>query len=61
MANNYIVVSGLIFGFVAVAHVVRAFGAVPVQIGSFGVPVWASWVAAVVAGALCTWAFRSKS
>ena len=61
MANNYIVVSGLIFAFVAAAHVVRAVGAIPIQLGSFEVPIWASWVAAVAAGALCTWAFRSRS
>ncbi len=60
MTNKYVVVSGVIFGLVAVAHVVRALGQVPVQLGSSAIPIWASWVAAVVAGALCVWAFRAK-
>ena len=61
MSKNYIVVSGLIFGVVAVAQVLRAAMQLPVHVGGFEVPVWASWIAAVVAGSLCVWAFRSKS
>lgn len=61
MANNYIVVSGVIFGVVAGAHVVRALVSIPVQLGTVAVPVWVSWVGAVIAGALCVWAFRSRS
>ena len=60
MSNKYVVVSGLIFGFVAVVQVARALIQVPVHVGSFEVPVLASWIAAVVAGGLCIWAFRSK-
>jgi hypothetical protein len=58
--KNYITVSGLVFGVVAIAQAARAVTQTPVQIGSFEVPVLASWVAAVVAGALCAWAFRSR-
>jgi len=61
MARNYIVVSGVIFCVVAVAQASRALMQLPVHIGSFEVPVWASWVAFVVAGSLCVWAFRSKA
>ena len=61
MANKYIVVSGLIFGLVTAVHVARAIGGVPVQFGSSEIPIWASWVAAVVAWGLCVWAFRSRS
>jgi hypothetical protein len=60
MTRTYVVVSGAIFGLVALAHVVRAITGAPVQIGTSAVPVWVSWVGAVVAGALCIWAFRSK-
>lgn len=60
MSKNYIVVSGLIFGVVALAQVLRAAMQLPVQVGGFEIPVWASWVAAVVAGTLCVWAFRSQ-
>ena len=61
MPNKYVVVSGAVFGLVAVGQAVRAFAQVPVHVGSFEVPLWASWVAAVFAGSLCVWAFRSKS
>lgn len=60
MSKNYVVVSGVAFGFIAVVQAVRAFRQLPVHIGSFDVPVAASWVVAVVAGGLCVWAFRSR-
>lgn len=60
MSKNYIVVSGLIFGLIALGHATRAFLSVPVHIGSFEAPVLASWVVAAVAGVLCVWAFRSR-
>ena len=60
MSKNYIVVSGVIFGFVSLAHVARALTATPIAIGSSVIPMWTSWVAAVVAAALCVWAFRSR-
>ena len=60
MANRYVVVSGVVFGAMGVAQIVRALAQWPAQIGSFGIPVWVSWIAAVVAGSLCIWAFRSR-
>ena len=61
MSNRYLSVSGAIFGLVALLQVARAVEQLPVHIGSFEIPVWASWVAAVVAGSLCVWAFRCRS
>jgi hypothetical protein len=61
MSSKYILVSGCIFGVVAVVQALRALNQVPVQVGSFEVPVWASWLAAAVAGGLCVWAFRSRA
>lgn len=60
MSKNYIVVSGLVFGLVAVAQATRALLAVPVHIGSFEVPVLVSWIVAAATGGLCIWAFRSR-
>lgn len=60
MAKNYIIVSGLVFGVIALAQASRAVMQLQVHVGSFEVPVWASWVAAAVAGSLCVWAFRSS-
>ena len=61
MPKNYIAVSGVVFGLVALAQVARAIGQIPVLIGSFEVPVLASWIAAAVAAFLCYWAFKSHS
>jgi hypothetical protein len=61
MSIRYTVVSGTVFGFVAVAQAMRAARQLPAQIGDFEIPVWLSWVAAAIAGSLCVWAFRSRS
>lgn len=61
MSNKYAVVSGAVFGLVAILQAARAFNQVPVHVGSLEIPVLASWVAAVIAGGLCVWAFRSRS
>jgi hypothetical protein len=60
MRNAYPVVSGVVFGLLAVLQAVRAFNAWPVQVSTFQVPVAASWVVAVIAASLCIWAFRSR-
>lgn len=60
MSNKYIVVSGVIFGLMALAQLLRAFTQVPAQMGSVEIPVWPSWVAAIVAGSMCAWAFASR-
>ena len=59
MPSKYAVVSGVVFGVVAVLQAVRALYQWPVHIGDADIPVWGSWVAVVVAGGLCTWAFQS--
>lgn len=61
MKNQYTLVSGIIFGIVAVLQAVRALNHWAVQVGPIEVPVWFSWAAVVVAGGLCVWAFTSRS
>jgi hypothetical protein len=56
--DGYRTISGLLFGLVALAQGVRAALQLPAQVGSTGIPIWISWVAAVVTGSLCVWAFR---
>jgi len=60
MSRSYITVSGAVFGVVAVVQALRAVMQLPVHVGNLEVPVWASWIAAVVAGSLAVWAFRSR-
>lgn len=59
MRSHYIVVSGAFFGVLATIQGVRALNQWPVQVAGYDVPVWVSWIAVVVAGSLCVWAFRS--
>ena len=59
MRGTYVVVSGVIFGLVAVVHAIRAFNQWPVQVATFEVPLWTSWVGFLVAGSLCAWALLS--
>ena len=61
MRRNYVLVTGAIFGLVAILQVIRALNQWPVHIGTTEIPVWASWIAAVVAGGLCVWAFSSRA
>ena len=59
MQDTYRLVSGTVFGVVAIIQLIRAIKEWPVQIGPFSIAVSFSWIAFVVAGALCIWAFRS--
>ncbi len=54
----FLKIAAVIFGIVALLHLIRAIYEWPAQIGFFAVPVWLSWLAFVVAGALCLSAFR---
>ena len=59
--NGYLTLSGLAFTVIAILQAARAATRMPVKIGERMIPVWISWVAAVVAGALAAWAFRSRA
>ena len=56
--SSYRTISGVVFGLIALGHGIRAALQVPVQLGSTSIPIWVSWVAVVVAGVFCVWAFR---
>ena len=60
MRNAYRLISGLIFGIVAVLQAVRAANQWPVVVGPYDIPVMASWIATVVSGLLCIWAFAAR-
>jgi hypothetical protein len=60
MKSNYALVSGVVFALVALLQAGRALAAWTVQIGPLNVPLWFSWIAAIVAGSLSVWAFRSR-
>ena len=59
MSNRqYLVVSATIFALVCAGHLVRAIDGMPMQVGEYAIPVYVSWIAAVVAGALAVSAAR---
>ncbi len=58
MMRAYEIVSGVVFGVVAVAHALRAARAWAIQVDAWSIPVWASWVMALAAAGLSIWAFR---
>ena len=57
--TSYQTISGVVFGLIALGHGIRAALQVPAVLGTTPIPIWISWVAVVVAGVLCVWAFRS--
>jgi hypothetical protein len=54
--KSYLVISGVIFGVVAVLHLARLIYQSPVRVGEWAAPMWPSWAGMVVAGILCLWA-----
>ena len=64
-SRPYLLLSGTIFGFVALMHAVRAILEVQVRLGETVVPMWISWFGGIAAASLCAWAYtlaaRAKS
>ena len=54
----YILISGAVFGAVALVHAIRILLNWPAQVAAWVVPIWISWIAVFGAGALCVWAYR---
>jgi hypothetical protein len=57
--NAFVLVSALIFTFVAAMHAVRAWWDWPVQVGPIDVSVNMSWVACAVSALLAIWGFAN--
>ena len=56
--RTYLLVSGALFTIVALAHLWRIVLALPVLIGGYDLPMWASWVATFIPAFLAFSAFR---
>ena len=57
--RRYAVVSGVFFALLTFVQVLRLLRQWPVHVGSVDVPLWASGIAAIIAGSLTFWAFRT--
>jgi len=51
-AENYSRLAGLIFAIVAALQLTRALSGWPVTVGTISIPLWASWVACIIAAVL---------
>ena len=60
VASNYSLLSAFIFTLVAVLQLVRALNGWPVTVGTTSIPLWASWVACVVAAILAWLGFTAS-
>lgn len=56
--RQYCVVSGILFGLVAFAHLVRIVSNAAVTVDGYEVPMYFSWFGVLVPAALAFWAFR---
>jgi len=58
--NQSLMVAAVIFGIIAVLHLLRSIFSWPASIGAFNVPLWLSYIAVVVLGYLA-WSMYSAS
>ena len=56
--RRYVLVSGLFLSLLACLQILRLILRWPVTISGISIPLWASAIAALIAGSLATWAFR---
>ena len=56
--KNYLFLSGLVFGFFALLHIVRLVTHITVQVGAVSFPLWGSWLVLLITAAMSIWAFR---
>jgi hypothetical protein len=60
-SRTYLVISGAVFGIVAVLHFLRVVNGWAVVVGSWSAPMWISWLGTLGPAVLCVWAFRLAS
>jgi hypothetical protein len=48
-AAQYSLLAATVFGLVAILQIARAITSLPITVGRTSIPIWASWVAGVVA------------
>ena len=56
--RRYVTVTGVFLALVTFAQLLRLILRWPVTVAGVSIPLWASVIAALIAGSLATWAFR---
>jgi hypothetical protein len=59
-AISYSILAASIFAIVAILQLTRAYGRIPVVVGSIDIPAGASWFAGLLAGALAVAGFTAR-
>ncbi|QIG46367.1 hypothetical protein G5V57_00495 [Nordella sp. HKS 07] len=59
-ARGFSRLAAVIFAIVALAHLLRAAAGLDIAIGAESIPIWVSWVGAVVAGFLAYLGFTAS-
>ena len=59
-AKSYSILAASVFAIVAILQLTRAYGQIPVVVGSIDIPACASWVAALLGGALAVVGFTAR-
>lgn len=59
-AKNFAMLAAAIFTLVLLLQIARVLGGWPVTIGTLSIPLWASWVAFVVAALLAWLGFKAS-
>jgi len=55
----YCTISGVLFSLVALGHLLRITGNLPVTVGTMSIPMYVSWGGLIVPALLAIWAFRT--
>lgn len=58
--RRYVLVSGIFLALLTCVQVLRLILRWPVMVAGASVPLWASVIAALIAGSLAIWAFRVR-
>jgi len=56
----YNTITAALFLIIAVLHLLRMIFGWPAQIGGLGIPLWASWIALIITGALAYFGFMQN-
>jgi hypothetical protein len=60
-ARTYVAVSGVVFGLVALLHLLRVLNGWAVAVGPWSAPMGVSWLGTAFPACMCLWAWRLAS
>ena len=58
--KTYNIVTAVVFLIIALLHLLRVIVGWPAQLGGLEIPLWVSWLALIVCGALAWFGFRQS-